>query len=169
MTGRTSCKPSAVVSRSQRTYPIMDGAMSMTIRELTAPELDAVWQQAWQDKKDGEFGDGNPYTEDMDRMERVMRYRVMLQLVQLRSPVSKLNESLPESLDDWLESLKDLVPAAEQPTLKTIMDYMMSNVLKTESLMVSASNLVNRFNRLTGRLEANRDNPGFYTAKTVGR
>lgn len=148
----------------QKIYELFDGAMQITVRQLTPFELDACYKQVYYEN------DKESFSTHFDFLEQVMRYRISLQIVDIRSTVGKIYDA-PETLDEWSKKFPIPVEAVEEgkeppkpsPTsLPQISKYVYYDVLKTESLVRIASKVVNEYNRLISKLEVMIDSSDFW-------
>ncbi len=138
-------------------YTMLGNTLALTIRTLTTAEIDACYKQATRERELGEI------QSDLDYFERVNRFRLYLQLQRLQTPERERElpdgftpKSSPNAEGHW-----DFHPNTDQP-LKLVEEYMLKEVLPTESLGRVAYQCVARFNRLVAKLEAMVDDEGFW-------
>lgn len=134
----------------QRIYKLLNDSLIVTLRELRPPELDAIYRQVYSERQ------RNLIASPQDFFETLMRYRLCLQLVDLRTVERVV--TFPDSLKAWGG---DAVPP-NPTTLPTILDKVTEDAIATESLQRMLGNLLSEFNRLVAKLEANSQTPDFW-------
>ncbi len=133
----------------QRTYSVVGDRMRVTLRNLSPAEVDLCHRQAYLEIMRDELS----YT---DHRERVMRLRVALQIVALDNASGNLI-NLPESIDDWVVD-----DDPKNTKALAVLNYVYTNVLKSESLHRIVAHLCGKFNSLCARLEAHAEDENFY-------
>jgi hypothetical protein len=145
-----------------RTYSLANDAIQVTFRTLTIKEVDLIYRQAMLDASKNRFASGFNF------IDQVNRYRLFLQLRQI---TGALKFDLPEGYDRVVnpdaKSIWEGEPEPGETNLPQIEDYILTQILKTESLMRIVHNECMRFNRLVSRLEALMDNADFW--KPIGQ
>lgn len=162
-----------------KSYDIFGGNMSVTLRTLTTREIDIVYKQAYRDREMG----GLP--NEMDYWERINRYRLLLQLVGLRTaskdgffhelPDGYSKSTNPGASGVWVDAERESIMAAEAGTpgadattlsetgLPAIESWITENVLKTEAIFRAVMRVSSEFNRLMSKMEAMADNSDFWS------
>jgi len=137
----------------KKTVTLAEGKMSLTIRSLTVKELDAIYNQVRLDMKAGLVSTGLEYQELIDR------YRLALQLNSIQS--DGLNVNLPDGLNPNVNLSAEMYYDHSnyqfgefQSEVWAVSDYVLSQVVASESLVRVFGNAVRRFNRLIAKLEA---------------
>lgn len=134
----------------QKIYQLLNGRLTVTLRQLRVDEVDACYRQVYHDRQ------LNRFEAMADFVEWVRRYRLCLELVDFRSSENLV--AFPESLAGWQHD----VPEGEPTKLPAILQEVQQEVLKTESLYRMVGILAGKFNRLVAKLEANVENSDFY-------
>lgn len=147
-------------------YPLFAGAVVLTLRTLTTRELDTVYLQVHADLRAGKI-----QTQD-DVYESINRYKLMLQIQEIRSDsLSAFRKDLPDGYSKtknpnatafWVTPEQEAGFTADETGLPVIAEYVLENVLKTETIFRVMSGAYHRFNRLVSRLEAMADNSDFW-------
>lgn len=127
----------------KKTFPLFDGKMTVTVRQLTIDEIDKIYEAAQQLQRQGLLNTPE------ERMEQINRFRISLQLCSVLSE-SSTNYTFPESLKDW------------NAPLPQIQETVYTTVLSTESLGRILTRPIGLFNRLSVKLEAQVDMPDFW-------
>jgi len=150
----------------EQSYTLLGGKVEVSFRSLTTQEVDAAFRQAYAEQAAGKL------VTQFDFWERVNRMRLYLQLRSLRSDAYQ--HDLPDGLSRatnplanalWEET--DALPEKMDPEdtgLGGVEHYLLTRVLRTESLNRIVAAACNRFNRLVSRLEAMVDNSDFWQA-----
>lgn len=128
----------------------------VTTRALSVTEVDLCHKQVYIEKGLGEV------VTPFDVTESVMRYRLCLQLSQLKG--AGMEYDLPDSVPGWVDSLKMAglnVPEGHTP-LRAIKQWMDENIFKTETIIRLVSVIVSDLNRLLVKLESNYLNSDFW-------
>jgi hypothetical protein len=125
-------------------------------------ELEVVYAQGYRD-----LGTGRARTE-ADYYEKLNQYRLCLQMLDIRSadprglnvqfPAGLSPETNPKATTFW----KTAPPEEGDTALPQILDYVVEEVLRTESLFRVFTAACNQFNRLNAKLEANTSNDPFW-------
>ena len=134
----------------KKVYSLMDDQLAVTIRQLTPAEVDACFQQTHSERNRG------LHPEPSDFYEQLLRYRMCLQLVDVRSGENLI--PFPESMDTWEGVAVDPDPT----TLPQIMKDVYAKVIHTESMNRILSTMTAKFNRLVSKLEVNVESPDFW-------
>lgn len=151
----------------QKDYELFGGNVHVIFRTLSARELDAIYEQAYQDRDRGE------YQTDLDFWERVNRYRLFLQLQRMSADGPKgymhdmadglSKDTNPEATGFWWNKEKDDPELnGDKTPLKLVQEYIVENVLKTEALFRVVNTSCNQFNRLVAKMEAMAANSDFW-------
>lgn len=131
-----------------KTYPLMEGHLKLTVRQLIGDEEEQCYQQALRDFQNNEI-------QIMDVPNRTMRYRTCLQLIKFE-PKGQETIELPETYKAWQATgQKGTV------NLQKVRETVYDQVLRSESLLRTADFVVSEFVRLTLKLEAQVFNPDF--------
>jgi len=143
-------------------YVLLGGAVRARFRTLTTPEIDTVFKQVLWERQQGMIATVEDY------WEKINRYRLYLQLSRLEGkqpegflhdlPDGYTREANPGAVSFW----KFECPP-EQTGLPLIENWLIANVLRTESLQRVINNQCSQFNRLVARLEALVDNSDFWS------
>jgi hypothetical protein len=133
----------------QKLFSLFDNQLQITLRSLRFNEVDACYRQCYEDRRQDELATA------ADFMEQLNRYRLCLQLVEIRSGSELIQ--FPESLAGWngYNDYRDL---------PSIFDKVSEEALQSESLRRLATKCLFKFNRIMSRLEANCDNENFWKA-----
>jgi hypothetical protein len=138
-------------------YELMGGALVIGFRTLTTKEMDASWNQVYVERERGDVRN------DLEMMERINRCRMYLQLTGVRTDERK--RSLPNGLSVQTNVHADAywkLPEGHKEPLVLIENYMLKEVLPTETIIRLAQFNCQQFNRLVARLEALTDSPDFW-------
>lgn len=135
----------------KKSYSILGGSLEIVCRSLYGSEVDMCFKQAYLELQRGDLP-GRP-----EFSEKVNRYRVMLQLVSLRSTAG-MSHILPENIADWAVD-SDL----NNTPLFAIGEYFYSKVLTSETMYRVVCDEIMKFNRLLSKLEVNVENSDFWT------
>ncbi len=138
----------------QKEFSILGGAMKIRIRSLTPKEVDVCHAQCWKELSSERLL-------LQDRRERLLRFRVALQLCRLEDPESGMLIELPESINDW-----EVDETETDTKIPAIIDYVYTNVLTSENLHRVVAHCVAMLNSMCSRMEANVHNPDFW--KEIG-
>jgi len=133
----------------QRLFSLMNGNLQVTLRQLRPSEVDACFEQSFYERD-------NLGLDQMSFLEQINRYRLVLQLVDVRSG-DKL-ETFPHDLAGWGGGRENNNPTI----LPQILSQVYEKVMGTESINRILSLAVGNFNRLVMKLEANIENPDFW-------
>ncbi len=139
-----------------KTVKAFNDQLFVTTRSLSVPEVDLCHKQVYYEKELGEV------ITPFDVTEAVVRYRMCLQLVQLKG--AGMDFDLPDSIESWIESLKMSgieIPKGHTP-LRVIKEWVDKHIFKTETMIRLISTIVADLNRLLVRLEANYLNSDFW-------
>jgi hypothetical protein len=144
-------------------YEMFGGKVLARFRTLTTKEMDVVYQQVFSEREAGIV------TTIQDYWEKVNRYRLYLQLVYLAATDGSFTYQLPEGYSDKVNphaaSFYEFEPTDPDGTfLPEIENYILEEVLRTESIQRTVNTLCARFNRLISKLEAMIDNSDFWEA-----
>lgn len=147
-------------------YPLFNGEVLVTLRTVTTRELDTIYQQTHTELLDGKIK-----TQD-DFLETINRYRLMLQIRKITSPSTMaMNVDLPDGYSKskngyasgfWVTEDREAEFSPTETGLPAIEEYMMTNVLKSETLFRVTSVACRQFNRLVAKLEGMADNSDFW-------
>lgn len=154
-------------------YTKFGGNLRLQIRSLTVNEIDSLYAETFKAQQAGLIQSAPDYYEYLNRL------RVYLQLVNISAQKTALHITLPDGLNPethpdakvhWSKFLaengwdKRPVPEGQSPPslAMMIMDYINTNVAKTEHLQRVITQTCNEFNRLVVKLEANVDNGPFW-------
>jgi hypothetical protein len=138
----------------ERAYELLGGKLQITVRSLRPEEIDACYKQAYLWRAQQET------VNDRTFWEQLNRYRLCLQLVDVRSP--DMVHEFPKTMQEW-GTVPDNIPNG--PTLlHYIHEEVYKTVLRTETLVRLAGAVTAQFNRLVSKLEANAANPDFWEA-----
>lgn len=134
----------------QKSYDLFGGAMQVTVRMLRPYEVDECYKQARADQ--------NKNLEDSydEFLEMLMRYRLCLQLVDVRTGNDV--KSFKSDLNEWgalAESEVTLLPRITQSVYR--------QVIQTESVNRILSNVMGDFGRLVAKLEVQVENSDFWS------
>jgi len=133
----------------QKLFELMNGQLQVTLRSLRHDEVDACYRQCYEDRKNQQIANS------ADFMEQLNRYRLCLQLVELRSGEDLVQ--FPETLAEWGST-------GDYRAMPMIFEQVFNEALSSETLMRLATKCMHKFNRILARLEANCDNPDFWEA-----
>lgn len=143
----------------------------VTARTLSVAEVDLCHKQVYLEKELGEV------VTPFDVTETVMRYRLCLQLQQIRG--AGMEFDLPDSIEGWKKALADAgsetVLKSTSPEgrtithtpLRAIKAWLDENVFRTETMIRLVSVIIADLNRLTVKLEANYLNTDFWKGTAV--
>jgi hypothetical protein len=145
----------------QKQYNLLGGNMIVRFRTLTAQEIDVVYRQVYKEREAGEL------VTEMDYWERLNRYRLYLQIAFVQAgdkqrdlPDGLSKESNPHCTAVWT------IPEGTDP-LKAIEQWIMHNVLPSETLSRIVQNTCSQFNRVVAKLEARVEDADFW--KGIGQ
>ena len=137
----------------------MDGRIRLAFRSLSPAENDACFKAVdnLQTEMDTIFA---PH----EILERLLRYRMTLQLVLFETDCGSLNarlEEFPESLDDWdiKENGNQLSPDKKVPIVE---EQLHKEYFRNTFMLTSFGKKLSEFNRLISKLEDNVDSPDFW-------
>ena len=144
-----------------RGYDLLGGHLFVLFRSLTNAERDAIYAQVTADMESGRL---KGHTQ-LDVIAAVQRYRLALQVQQIRMPKKEYPfcEGLSPATNPHAKSFyfdgqgelpKDLLPSLYE-TLTT-------EVIATENMMFLISRNLERFDRLTVKLQNMADDPNFW-------
>lgn len=143
-----------------KTYKKFDGRFTLLVRTLTPYEQDAIQAQIFADQSEGRV------VTQYDYLEYLMRYRSVLQLVQISdsAPDGK-SYTLPRGLDAWKHSaiLED-DPDRETHPVAAVWKKVTSLVLRNESAYRLVNETVVGFNTLVANIEKASLSPNFLPA-----
>jgi hypothetical protein len=147
-----------------RDYDMFGGQVKARFRTLSTKEIDMIFKQVMFMRERNEI----PTVEDY--WELVNRYRVYLQLCRLETssgegflhdlPMGYSEDTNPHAGSYWKFEVND----PRQTGLPLIEKYMLSEVMRTEVLQRTVTNLCGQFNRMVAKLEAVVDNSDFWNA-----
>lgn len=129
-------------------YDLLGGKLQVHVRQLRPYEIDACYKQVhYEREKDDSM--------QLDaHWEQLMRYRLCLQLVEIRS--GEDIASFPSELKDWQLDL-------EGPTqLPSIEKQVYAEAIPTESMNRIIASVIGKFSRTLGKLEVEVENPNFW-------
>lgn len=129
-----------------KTFSLMGDRLQITVRQLKTYELDECYKQAQRLQRD------NPEAPMEEFFEQMMRYRICLQLVEVRTD-EDIHE-FPSELNEWDEASHNALPAIENKIYR--------EVISTDSLGRIFSKVTGEFERLVGKLEVQVENPDFW-------
>lgn len=133
----------------QHLFSLMNNNLQVTFRQLRPAEVDACFSQSFYERDQQGL-------DQMSFLEQINRYRLTLQLVDIRS-AGKL-ETFPVDLAGWKGK-----PINNNPTvLPEVLGQVYDRVMGTESINRILSLSLGSFNRLVVKLEANIENPDFW-------
>lgn len=135
-----------------KAFSLLNDQLHVTIRQLRPVEVDACYMQGHHEADTGK------HKTAADFWEQVNRYRMVLQLTDLRS--AQNITSFPNSLEDWGGKPEDPNPT----TLPEILSQVYEKAIMTESVNRILFGTIQRFNRLVAKLEANVENSDFWKA-----
>lgn len=144
-----------------QSFSLLGGAMQITLRTLTTPEVDMIYRQAFVESQT------DLVQNDFDFFQRVNRLRIYAQLQSVRSKdgvIAELPDGVTPETNPNASAFWKGEPPEGQTLLVPIEKYILQNVLTTESLVRTAGNICARFNRLVAKMEAMIDNPDFWEA-----
>ena len=133
----------------KKLFTVLGGQLQIIIRTLKPYEVDACYRQGYADRKANEVATAT------DFLEQVNRYRMCLQLSEIRSG---------ENLSQFPEDLHDWGGPGDFTLLPNILQKVQNEELASESLIRIVTHLLHKFNHVVGRLEANIDNADFWKA-----
>ena len=133
----------------QKLFEMMGGQLQVTLRSLQYNEVDACYRQCYDDRTNNQISNAN------DFIEQLNRYRLCLQLVEVRSGEDLI--TFPESLTAWGGT-------GDYQSLPGILDQVFNDALRSETMMRMVTKCMAKFNRIIARLEANCDNENFWKA-----
>lgn len=133
----------------QKVFEMLGGSLQITIRSLQYAEVDACYRQCYDDRNNNQIANTN------DFIEQLNRYRLCLQLVEIRSGEDLIR--FPESLEAWGGT-------GDHQSLPAIFEQVFGDALKSETMTRMVTKCMARFNRVLARLEANCDNENFWKA-----
>jgi hypothetical protein len=143
-------------------YELFGGAVTVVFRTLTPREIDTVYKQAFSDRALGKL------PTEVDFWEKINRYRLFLQLQQLRSNglpdqggfFHDLPDALSKSTNEsgtgfwWKDDDGSYLLQQDATPLPRIEEYIIREVLKTEAVFRVVNNTCHQFNRLVAKMEA---------------
>ena len=160
----------------EKQFTLLGGSLRIKFRSLTVREIDELYAEAFQQSKQGRVN--NP----ADFYETINRHRLFLQLASLQAAENILHISLPDGLtvqtnpdakqhwESFLATKQAQEPGnADKSLLLRVQDYMLTHVLKTESMHRLAAITCNQFNQYVAKLEACVDDPNFWNATALPR
>lgn len=138
---------------------LLGGRLKVVFRTLTPKECDACYAAVENMQKES----GRVFALH-EVLEYVSRYKLVLQLVAVKTNAGDLSESVqdfPESIDDWdINQNGKPLPAADK--LPHIEAEVCKQVGASETIYRILGTQLNSFNRLVLKLEASVDNPDFW-------
>lgn len=148
-------------------YELFGGQVLVTFRTLAPKELDVVYRQAHFARLEGQL------PAEIDFYEYVNRYRLMLQLVSVRStgpdgfteelPDGYSHSTNPSATGVWLPPEREQqMLVANETELPVIAGWLYNNVFNGEELFSTIMFQFRRFNRLVAKLVAMADNKSFW-------
>jgi hypothetical protein len=149
-----------------KSYDLLGGTVTLTLRTLTAPEVDEIYKQAYRERELGRA------PTELDFWERINRYRLFLQVQVVRAAGDKgFLHDLPDGLSRrtnpdgtgfWWKEENDSLLESGETALPRVEEHMTGRVLKTEAMYRIVHNTCNQFNRLVAKMEALVDNSDFW-------
>lgn len=144
-------------------YEIFGGNVVVRFRTLTTKEMDTIYRQVFSEREGGEI------TTIQDYWEKVNRYKLYLQLTYLTAVDGSFTHTLPdgysaETNTHATECYKFKPANPDHSYLPEIEEYVLGEVLRTETIQRSVNTICARFNRLVAKLEAMIDNSDFWNA-----
>ena len=144
-----------------KSYSILGDKARLTFRTLSSGEMDAIYKQVQLEVAGGEI------VSDADYRERLLRFRLYLQMAEFWSEANK--REFPDGLSELTNpNATQFWKSDSKEPLVEIEEWILREVLKTEVLHRVARNICSQFNRLIARLEALVDSPDFWK-KTGGQ
>ena len=143
-----------------KSYPLLGGQMEIRFRTLTGMEIDAIYRRLFHER------DKRLITTEFDFMERIARFRLYLQISQIRTGenIVELPEGLSEETNPNADGYWDFDGKDKLEHLPLVEKYVMEHVLNTEVLNRVARQQAAQFNRLVAKLEARVDDASFWKA-----
>lgn len=142
-------------------YELFGKNMIVAFRTLAPGEEDVIHRQVYRERSLGIIN------ESTDFWERVNRFRLFLQLKEIRTnqTVKTLPDGLSSEVNAAASVFWDFKPPDEESTiLPQIETYMLKHVMKTESIMRVLWKTCSQFNRLVVKMEENVHNSDFWPA-----
>ena len=139
----------------QKHYKLLGGKMSVVFRELSPIEVDLCYKQAHLLRRAGKI---DSYE---DFFEMLQRYRLALQLVELRTP--DIVHNFPLTAEAWGETCNEPIETVDGTILPQIVEALYGEIIKTETMGTMLGKELARFNRLLAKLEANAHNENFWS------
>ena len=147
----------------QKSYSLLNNSLYVTFRTLRPKEIDACYEQIIYDIKIEKIKFQG------DIVEMVNRYRLYLQLVDLKTKtIGGFDHDFPEGFtpktNKKAATFWELPANLEEGScgLDVIEEYMLNEVFETESLHRTIAATGRDFNRLVAQLEAMVDNENFW-------
>lgn len=137
----------------QKAYKLYGGALVVTFRELSPREVDLCYKQAHLLRRAGKL---DSYE---DFFEMLTRFRLCLQLVEIRTP--EITHTFPETAQEWAGG--EPIETPTETVLLRIEEALYADVIKNETMQTSLGSELSRFNRLLTKLEANKNNENFWS------
>jgi hypothetical protein len=142
-------------TKFQKHYSLMGKQLSVVFRELSPREVDLCYKQAHLMRRAGKI---DSYE---DFFEMLQRFRLVLQLVEIRTP--DIVHNFPETVEGWAESNGEQVETTDGTILPQIVEAVYSDIIKSETMGTMLGKELARFNRLLAKLEANAHNENFWS------
>lgn len=146
--------------------PLFGGAVRVAFRTLTRAEIDTIFQQAGYEEERGVLRSAGDFN------ERVMRFRLALQLYRFRGGARDIAlaaglsaETNPKAPSHWRA---DEPEDRRETILPQIDEYVAREVLNSETIYRVTQHACLQFNRLVGKLEALAETPDFWSATGSG-
>lgn len=139
----------------QKHYKLLGDKLSVVFRELSPIEVDLCYKQAHLLRRAGKV---DSYE---DFFELLQRFRLALQLVEIRTP--DIVHNFPLTVEAWGETCGEPVETVDGTILPRIVEALYSEIIKTETMGTMLGKELARFNRLLAKLEANAHNENFWS------
>lgn len=139
-----------------KTYSLLAGKLSVTLRTLSADESDLCFTQVAYDVEAGMILDPGQY------FRTLSDYKLCLAIAKLETDSLKIN--LPDSVDKWQTD----EPPPKNTKIKYIVNHIYDKVLVQETLRRAVAMIYIRFEQLGNELVARVDDVPFWSA-IVGR
>lgn len=143
-----------------KSYELFGGRVKLWFRELTTPEIDAIFRQVFAERE------AKKHATDMDLWERINRLRLCLQLARMTTDKGHDHE-MPDGFTPRTNPTATAyweLPADVTDPLVMVENWLMENVLTNASVYRLAARKAAEFNRLVARLEALNDDENFWKA-----
>lgn len=138
-----------------KSYDLYGGRVRVDIRTLTYKEVDNCWHQTFADYSAGLLKTA------IDQNNQLLRYRTSLQVCGI---TGGLSVNIPKSYEEWVRVLGDKANVDRGATVLPQVFERFSTIVAGESMYRTITGLVEQFNSLVVKMEANANSPDFWTA-----